>query len=303
MLVNTVALTFDVTLYTYVLYIQSVSSYSNLHEDNTTDTGDAETDTRTSITNPNAEGYSPVKKLQPVKREENVSTSQPKLNDKVYSEHDKETKEVERKIASESDEVQNKEGTESSSELQLFSARQLKYTLVPTNCDRSADINSVATSILQYYKPIESRRQAINDSLIKFKTTLGMSEEMKMDQCLGKLRVAVGDKAELELLHSGDEPIKLKFRSGMWSVVDNSGRDAVSHFNSILNNCQKIRAEQELKLADIHFKLDDLQLMPLTKEGQELYKALNQIPTFFDHLSSDIAALYKSIMDNQHILT
>lgn len=186
--------------------------------------------------------------------------------------------------------------------LEGFVDREIEYTPVPASCERSGDINATAETIHQLYKPIQVRRRAIRESLIKFKTCLGLDKDTAMPDCFGKLRLVIGDRAELELLCSGEEPLKLKFTSGAWSSSDSSGRDAVGHFNEVLNHCQKCKGERELKLADIRFKLDDLHLMPLTQEGQNLLDAFSHIPDHFEELSKDIDNLHRSIMEHQHNL-
>lgn len=186
--------------------------------------------------------------------------------------------------------------------LEGFADRTVEYSPVPADCDRSSEINATAASINQLYKPIQARRRAIRDSLIKFKSTLGLTEEKDMAACFGKLRAVIGDRAELELVSSGDEPLKLKFRSGAWASSDNSGRNAVTTFNEMLNHCQKYKGERELRIADIHYKLDDLHLMPLTQDGQRLYTTLSRIPGYFDELSKDIDNLHLQIIEQEHYL-
>ena len=186
--------------------------------------------------------------------------------------------------------------------LEGFIDREIDYIPVSASCERSGEINATAATIHQLYKPIQARRKAIRDSLVKFKTCLGLSKETAMSACFGRLKSVVGDIAELELLCSGEEPLKLKFIRGAWSSTDSSGRDAVGHFNEVLNHCQKYKGDRELKLADIRFKLEDLHLMPLTREGQVLYDALSHIPDYFEELSKDIDHLHMSIMQHQEYL-
>ena len=183
-----------------------------------------------------------------------------------------------------------------------FADRVVEYTPVPSDNARSAEINTTAASISQLYKPIQARQHAIRDSLTNFKNCLGVSEDKDMAACFGRLRILIGDRAELELLSSGNEPLKLKFKSGAWSSADNSGRNAVTYFNEVLNHCQKYKGERELRIADIRFKLDDLHLMPLTQEGQTLFETLNIIPDYFDELSKDIDQLHLQITEHQDYL-
>ena len=131
-----------------------------------------------------------------------------------------------------------------------FADRVVEYTPVPSDNARSAEINTTAASISQLYKPIQARQHAIRDSLTNFKNCLGVSEDKDMAACFGRLRILIGDRAELELLSSGNEPLKLKFKSGAWSSADNSGRNAVTYFNEVLNHCQKYKGERELRIAD-----------------------------------------------------
>ena len=186
--------------------------------------------------------------------------------------------------------------------LEGFADRVVEYKPVPSDNARSTEINAIGASISQLYKPIQVRQHAIKESLISFKNCLGVSEDKDMAACFGRLKILVGDRAELELLSSGNEPLKLKFKSGAWSSADNSGRNAVAYFNEVLNHCQKYKGERELKIADIRFKLDDLHLMPLTQEGRELLDALDCIPDYFDELSKDIDQLHLQITEHQDYL-
>lgn len=166
--------------------------------------------------------------------------------------------------------------------------------------DRYEEINSIASAVVQLYRPIESRKESIKKGLDGFKEALGLHTDSAMPGCFKALRDSVDSNVHLELVFAGEETIKMKINelpttSNETKPIPNEAKKAVLLFNSCLTHCQKFQGEKELKIADIQFRLEELQLMPLTKEGQILFKQVNKIPEYIEELSNDIACLQKEI--------
>ena len=169
--------------------------------------------------------------------------------------------------------------------------------------DHYMESNNIASAIVQLYKPIESRKESIRQYLCGFKEALELSKESTIFECFKALRDNVSSNVHLELIFAGTEAIKLKI-----NTIDDTGavsdkvKKATVLFNSCLTQCQKFEGEKELRVADIQFRIEELQLMPLTKEGQMLYQSISKIPTYIDQLSSDIASLQNDIYKASNLL-
>ena len=173
--------------------------------------------------------------------------------------------------------------------------------------DRYEEINSIVSNVLQLYKPIEVRKEGIRKTLVGFKEALGLYETAAIPGCFKVLREKFSSTTQLELICAGTEPIKMKINdfstpSDHLKAVDEGAKKAITLLNACLNHCQKFTGEKELKLVDIEVRLEDLQLMPLTKEGQSLYAAANEIPSYIEELSLDIGVLLQDIYKAQPIL-
>ncbi|XP_003389578.1 PREDICTED: uncharacterized protein LOC100640510 [Amphimedon queenslandica] len=188
----------------------------------------------------------------------------------------------------------------------LFTARTVQVTLLESG-DRYEEINSIVSNVLQLYKPIEVRKEGIRKTLVGFKEALGLYETAAIPGCFKVLREKFSSTTQLELICAGTEPIKMKINdfstpSDHLKAVDEGAKKAITLLNACLNHCQKFTGEKELKLVDIEVRLEDLQLMPLTKEGQLLYAAVNEIPSYIEELSLDIGVLLQDIYKAQPIL-
>lgn len=184
----------------------------------------------------------------------------------------------------------------------LFPERPIAYNSVSSSGDRHEDINTTAAILLQIYVPITVRKATIKSTLESFKTSLGLSPNSKITECFRVLRKTVDSSTQLELVCAGREPLKVKVNELAGIQTPPEMKKAVGFLNAVLNYCQKYNGEKELKVADIQYRLDDLHLMPLTKEGQQLYATLNEIPTFLEEFSTDIATLYELIYDSRDLL-
>lgn len=185
----------------------------------------------------------------------------------------------------------------------LFTDRTIELSIL-TEGDRYEEINAIATAVMQLYKPVVSRKAAIKQALTGFKVTLGLHEESSVPECFKVLRDNVDLGTQLELVCAGQEPLKLKVNeiSPPKQKISDDTKKAITFFNSCLNLCQKFCGEKELRMADVQFRLEDLHLMPLTKEGQSLYAKVNEVPTYIDELSDDIEILRQEIYKAKDIL-
>lgn len=188
----------------------------------------------------------------------------------------------------------------------LFHERTVHFNKLESG-DRFEEINSIVSTVLQLYKPIEVRKEGIRKGLVGFKEALGLHKDSAIPGCFKVLREKFSQTTQLELICAGEEPIKMKINdfstpSDPLKPVDEGAKKAVTLLNSCLNHCQKFSGEKELKLVDIEVRLEDLQLMPLTREGQSLYAAVNEIPSYIEELSVDISILLQDIYKAQHIL-
>jgi hypothetical protein len=174
-------------------------------------------------------------------------------------------------------------------------------TLLLTSGDRYEDINSIATEICKLYQPIEQRKNTIKSSLISFKEKL-LHSDSSISDCFKALRSNVDSSVQLELIAAGNEVIKMNINNFSSTEVNEDVKSAVLDFNNCLNQCQKFEGEKELKEADIKFRLDELQLMPLTKDGQLLYDELNSIPSHIDQILEDIGVLQQEIHKAKDLL-
>lgn len=189
----------------------------------------------------------------------------------------------------------------------LFQEKTINLPLLDSG-DRYEEINSVTATVLQLYKSIEIRKAGIRKSLLGFKEALSLNPNTSIQDCFKTLRSRFSSTTQLELLLAGQEPIKLKvtdFSTAETSSAAQNEEDtkkALACLNACLNQCQKFTGEKELKVADIEVKLEDLQLMPLDKEGQTLYDGLVKIPSYIEELTMDINVLLREIYDARHIL-
>lgn len=186
---------------------------------------------------------------------------------------------------------------------ELFLDREIDFTPLQDG-DRYQEINSIVATILQLYKPIVIRKNEIKKSLQSFKELLGLEVDSSFSKCFNAIRSGVHSTTHLELICGEREPLKLKINelSHDQETIPEDLRKSVTFFNTALNHCQKFKGEKELKVADIQYKLDDLHLMPLTREGQQLFSVINEIPTHIEDMSSDIECLYQQIYEAQHLL-
>lgn len=173
--------------------------------------------------------------------------------------------------------------------------------------DRYEEINSIAAAVLQLYRPVEARKDGIRKNINGFKEALGVSKESAILHCFKVLRERFSPTTKLELVCAGWEPIKLKVTdftpsTELQKEVDSNTKKAITLLNSCLNQCQKYCGEKELRIADIEVRLEDLQLMPLTREGQSLYAAVNKIPSYIEELSTDISTLLQEMYEARYIL-
>lgn len=185
----------------------------------------------------------------------------------------------------------------------LFTDRTIELPIL-TEGDRYEEINAIAAAVMQLYKPVVSRKEAIKQAFTGFKITLGLHEESSVSECFKVLRDNVDLGTQLELVCAGQEPLKLKVNeiSPPKQKISDEVKKAITFFNSCLNLCQKFCGEKELRMADVQFRLEDLHLMPLTKEGQTLYAKVNEVPTYIDELSDDIEILWQEIYKVKDIL-
>ena len=168
--------------------------------------------------------------------------------------------------------------------------------------ERYKEINNIMKAVLQLYKPISLRKTGIKESLKQFKSELGLKSKYTFSQCFGVLRAQVHNETRIELLCAGTEPIKLKIDELSDKTTSENVKRAVMFLNSALTMCQKFNGEKELKLADIQYKLEDLHLMPLTKEGLDLYDSINSIPSYVEEMSTDIERLHQQLYEARLLL-
>lgn len=178
---------------------------------------------------------------------------------------------------------------------QLFRDRPVVATLLSEG-ERIEEINSTIKAIVRLYTPIEVCKQTIKACGNEFMSSLGLDEGSSLADCLKRLQEGAGELADLDLVCAGEEPLRLKVTQGeSASTMSSSTRRAVTQMNTALNHCQKFKGEKELRLADILCKLDELQLLPLTKRGWVVYENLSKICDYIEELSSDIDNLLKEV--------
>lgn len=193
---------------------------------------------------------------------------------------------------------------------ELFVERDIVVTPLEDG-DRYQEINALVSSILHLYKPIVQRGMLIRKALTSFKAELGLTASSSISQCFSSIRAQVPTNMRVELLCAGTEPIKIKVEEIIPSstpsinvehILSEDVRRCIVALNSALAYCQKFKGEKELKLADIQCKLDDLHLMPLTREGQVIFDACNCAPTHLEEMSSDIERLHQQLYEARHLL-
>ena len=178
---------------------------------------------------------------------------------------------------------------------QLFRDRPVEATPVRDG-ERADEINTTIKEIVRLYAPIEDCKQTIKACGDEFMTSLGLDEDASFADCLKRLREGAGELADIDLVCDGAEPLRLKVNQlKTESTMSLATRRAVNQINTALNQCQKFKGEKELRLADIQYKLDELQLLPLTKEGVTVYQNLSKIIDYIEELSSDIDNLLKEV--------
>ena len=199
-------------------------------------------------------------------------------------------------------EKEEEEESEDDDDDGLFPERSIEFTLLEDG-DRFHEINSIVNAILQLYKPMIARKEGVKNALIEFKKQLGVRSKVTFSQCFGVLRAKVHNQTRIELVCAGTEPIKVKLEElSDEETTPESVKHSISSLNTALTICQKYKGEKELKLADIQYKLEDLHLMPLTKQGQDLYNAVNSIPSYFEEMSADIDRLHQQLYEARVLL-
>ena len=191
--------------------------------------------------------------------------------------------------------------TSTSVVLDLFPERPVLYNPISSG-DRYEDINSTAAALIKIYAPIAVRKATIKETLESFKTVLGLPPDSRISNCFRVLRQNIDSSTQLELMCADQEPLKIKINELAGVSTPPEMKKAVGLLNAVLNYCQKYNGEKELKTADIQYRLDDLHLMPLSKDGQQLYAMLNEIPTYLEEFSADITTLYQLIYDSRDLL-
>lgn len=178
---------------------------------------------------------------------------------------------------------------------QLFRDRPVEATLVKDG-ERVDEINSTIKEIVRLYAPIEDYKQTIKACGDEFMASLGLDEDSSFADCLKRLQEGAGELADVDLVCAGEEPLRLKVTQGKSeSTMSQPTRRAVNQINTALNHCQKFKGEKELRLADIQYKLDELQLLPLTKQGVTVYQKLTKIIGYIEEFSADIDNLLKEV--------
>ena len=186
----------------------------------------------------------------------------------------------------------------------LFPDRSIEATQLEEG-ERYKEINNILNAVLQLYKPLTVRKTGIKKSLQDFKNELGLDSKHRkttLSQCFGILRGKVHNETHIELVCAGTEPIKLKIDEISNKPTPEDVKRAVMFLNLALTTCQKFNGDKELKLADIQYKLEDLHLMPLTKEGRDLYGAINCIPTYVEEISTDIERFHQQLYEARLLL-
>ena len=168
--------------------------------------------------------------------------------------------------------------------------------------ERYEEINSLITSILTIYKPVTVRKVGIIKALREARKGLGLKRNCTISQSFGVLRTKVDKGTQLELVCAGTEPLKLTINELTNVATPDNLKQSVAALNTALALCQKFKGEKELKMADIQYKLEDLHLMPLTRKGQELYSAVESIPSYLEEMSTDIDRFHQQLYEARHLL-
>lgn len=155
--------------------------------------------------------------------------------------------------------------------------------------------DKMAAQIKHLYQPIEFLTSAVMNSLLLFKVSLGLTKNSTIEECFRQLKSSIGDSPGLEIIKTADGPRKLSVTMEIWRTLSDDLQSAVSHFNSMLGSSHKYIGNKELKLTDIQLKLDDIRLLPKTKEKEREYKKLKGIVKQINEFSNDIDSLFSEI--------
>lgn len=166
-----------------------------------------------------------------------------------------------------------------------------------------SSFDKIATQIRSVNKPLEILRSSITNSLLLFRMALGLTQDATMSSCFEVLKeAATSGSVTLELVNTSDGPHKLTIENGSWEELPDDIQAAIKHFNSLVSLCHKFLGSRELKMADISLKLEDLQLLPLTKEKEKERQALHDIPVQIDKFTEEIGKLFETISTAGKIL-
>lgn len=165
-----------------------------------------------------------------------------------------------------------------------------------------AQFNKIGGQIKQLYKPVVMQRNAVTNSLLLFKMALGLTQDATITACFQILYNELQGSAGLEVINTSDGPHKLKVSPEIWPTLSEEMKASIKHFNSMLSSCHKYLGSRELKVVDVQLKLDDLQLLPMTRDNVEAFNELKDIPCKIDEFTRVIEAIFKDIAITSKIL-
>ena len=162
--------------------------------------------------------------------------------------------------------------------------------------------DKMSAEIKHLYQPIDFLRNAVLNSRLLFKVSLGLSRSSTMEECFQELKTATNGLAGIELIKTSDGPHKLSVTPELWKCLSDDIQASVKHFNSMLSSSHKYLGSKELKLTDIQLKLEDMKLLPKRNGRANEYMQLQEITKAINEFTNEITILFDEITSASKIL-
>ena len=182
----------------------------------------------------------------------------------------------------------------------VFGRAEYKFEEAPTltNLPPRDQLTKEAKDIIEAYEQILLQRSAIRQSLDAFATNVGRPESAELTACFRALREAAGVDAEIHLIWSEAEPLKIEIDDTGWSnlhIERHRYQNAIKEINSALSNGFILLQKKEAIITDIRDKLGELQSGRWNQRSYQLYATLKDIPEWIEMLSDEVERLLKGI--------